>query len=93
MQFGAFLLFQKNALGYMYFPRQPFFSDHPMDMPLVRLALDTSDVGLRLELIVVVLSLCYSVFFIFQKLFPNYLFGEDSEYAGYIYTPWVLCSV
>ena len=56
-----------------------------MDLPILRQALQLSGVDLRLELIVIVLSLCYLVFWIFQKQFPNALFGEDSEYAGYIY--------
>lgn len=56
-----------------------------MDFPLLRHVLEFSDIGLRITLISVVLGLSFSVFWIFQKLFPNYLFGEDSEYAGYIY--------
>jgi hypothetical protein len=56
-----------------------------MDLPLLRQALELSDIGLRLEISFIVLSFCYSVFWIFQKIIPNYLFGEDSEYAGYIY--------
>jgi hypothetical protein len=56
-----------------------------MDLPLVRYALQVSDIGLRLELVVVVLSLCYLVFWLFQKVLPNFLFGDDSQYAGYIY--------
>lgn len=56
-----------------------------MDLPLLRHALELSDIGLRVELTIVVLSLCYIVFLVFQKVFPNFLFGEDSEYAGYIY--------
>jgi hypothetical protein len=56
-----------------------------MNHPLLRLALDASDIGLRLELIFAVLSVCFAVFFIFQKILPFFLFGEDSEYAGYIY--------
>lgn len=56
-----------------------------MDLPLLRHALQVSDIGLRLELVIVVLSLCYLVFWIFQKVLPNFLFGDDSQYAGYIY--------
>jgi hypothetical protein len=56
-----------------------------MDLPVLREALEFSGIGLRLELIILVLSLCYLVFWLFQKVFPNALFGEDSEYAGYIY--------
>ena len=56
-----------------------------MSLPLLRIALEASDVGLRLELIAVVLTVCLTVFFIFQKLLKKCLFGEDSEYAGYIY--------
>lgn len=56
-----------------------------MSLSLIRFALETSDVGLRLELIFVVLTACLTVFFIVQKLLPFCLFGEDSEYAGYIY--------
>lgn len=56
-----------------------------MSLSLLRFALETSDIGLRLELIFVVLTTCLTVFFIFQKLLPFCLFGEDSEYAGYIY--------
>jgi hypothetical protein len=56
-----------------------------MDLSLLRYALEFSDIGLRITLVVVVLTLCYAVFWIFQKLFPGSLFGEDSQYAGYIY--------
>ena len=56
-----------------------------MDLPLLRYALEFSEVGLRIEISLVVLSLCFIVFLIFQKLLPNLLFGEDSEFAGYIY--------
>jgi hypothetical protein len=56
-----------------------------MDLPLLRYLLDSSTIGLRLEISFIVLSLCFIVFFIFQKLFPKILFGEDSEYAGFIY--------
>ena len=56
-----------------------------MNLPLLRFILDTSDYMLRLELIVIVLSLCYLVFYFFQMLSPKYLFGDDAPYAGYIY--------
>ena len=56
-----------------------------MDLPLLRYALEFSDVSLRIEISFIVLSLCFIVFWFFQKLFPNLLFGEDSEFAGYIY--------
>jgi len=56
-----------------------------MDLPLLRFLLESSDIGLRLELSIIVISLCFIVFWIFQRIFPNFLFGEDSEYAGYIY--------
>jgi hypothetical protein len=56
-----------------------------MDLPLLRYVLEFSDIGLRIELSFIVLSLCLIVFWVFQKAFPNFLFGEDSEYAGYIY--------
>ncbi len=56
-----------------------------MNLPLLRFALEASDIGLRIELIFIVLSFCFAVFFFVQKFFPSLLFGEDSEYAGYIY--------
>lgn len=56
-----------------------------MDLPLLRHALQFSDIGLRFELVFVVLLLCYLVFWLFQKMLPHLLFGDDSEYAGYIY--------
>jgi hypothetical protein len=56
-----------------------------MDLPLLRYALEFSDIGLRIQLSFAVLSICFIVFWIFQKAFPNVLFGEDSEFAGYIY--------
>ncbi len=56
-----------------------------MNMTLLRLSLNTSDIILRLELSFAVLSICFLVFFIFQKFLPNFLFGEDAQYAGYIY--------
>lgn len=56
-----------------------------MSLPFLRLALDASDIGLRFELVFVVLSICLIVFYIFQKFLPFCLFGEDAEYAGYIY--------
>ena len=56
-----------------------------MDLPLLRHILEFSDIGLRLALIALVLSLCYLVFWIFQKILPGSLFSEESEYAGYIY--------
>ncbi len=56
-----------------------------MDLPLLRFALEFPDFGLRIALSFGVLSVCLITFWIFQKLFPNVLFGEDSEYAGYIY--------
>ncbi len=56
-----------------------------MDLPILRYVLEFSDIGLRTTLVAVVLILCYLVFWIFQKLIPGSLFGEDSQYAGYIY--------
>lgn len=56
-----------------------------MNLPLLRFILDTSDYMLRLELIAIVLSLCYLVFYFFQMISPKYLFGDDAPYAGYIY--------
>lgn len=56
-----------------------------MDHYLLRLALNSPDYLLRYELTFTVLSVCFVVYFVFQKFLPSYLFGEDSEYAGYIY--------
>jgi hypothetical protein len=56
-----------------------------MNLPLLRLALESSDIFLRLEISFAVLSICFLVFFIFQKMLPNFLFGEDAVYAGFIY--------
>jgi hypothetical protein len=56
-----------------------------MDLPLLRYLLISYDVGLRFELLVIILLICFLVFWLSQKVFPNFLFGEDSEYAGYIY--------
>ena len=56
-----------------------------MDFPLLRLALQHSDWVLLLLLGVFVLSICYSIYWVFQKLIPQYRFGKDSEFAGYIY--------
>jgi hypothetical protein len=56
-----------------------------MDFPLLRFALTYPGLELRLAIIIFVLLLCFSAFWIFQKILPHLLFGEDSEYAGYIY--------
>ena len=56
-----------------------------MDLPIIRLALTFPGLDLRLELIIFILLVCFSAFWIFQKLLPHFLFGEDSQYAGYIY--------
>jgi hypothetical protein len=56
-----------------------------MDLPVLRYLLDTSDIGLRFELVAIILSICYLVFWFFQKVMPHFLFGEDAQYAGYIY--------
>ena len=56
-----------------------------MDFPLLRLALQHSDWVLLLMLGVFVLSICYSIYWVFQKLIPEYRFGKDYEFAGYIY--------
>jgi hypothetical protein len=56
-----------------------------MNLSLLRLSLESSDIVLRLELSLAVLCICLLVFYIFQKLLPNFLFGEDAQYAGYIY--------
>jgi hypothetical protein len=56
-----------------------------MDHYLLRFALSTPDFLLRYEIILAVLTICFSVYFLCQKLLPFCLFGEDSEYAGYIY--------
>ena len=56
-----------------------------MDHPLLRNALELSDIGLRTEITLAVLFFCFIVFLIFQKLFSSYLFNDDSEHAGYIY--------
>ncbi len=56
-----------------------------MDLPILRHLLIANDIGLRIELMVIILIICFSVFWLIQKLVPSLLFGEDSEYAGYIY--------
>ena len=56
-----------------------------MDFPLLRFLLDSSYIMLRIELTCIVLSLCFLVFYFFQKISPKYLFGDDGPYAGYIY--------
>jgi len=56
-----------------------------MDFPLLRLALQHSDWALLLHLGVFVLSICFVIYWIFQKLIPEYRFGKDYEFAGYIY--------
>lgn len=52
---------------------------------MIRFVLSFPGLDLRLELAVFVLLFCFSAFWIFHKLFPHLLFGEDSQYAGYIY--------
>jgi len=56
-----------------------------MDLPLLRFALSYPGIDLRIALVVFVLLLCFSAFWLFQKIFPHLLFGEDAPYAGYIY--------
>lgn len=56
-----------------------------MSHNLLRFALNTPDYLLRYEIIFAILTVCFSVYFLFQKFLPFCLFGEDSEYAGYIY--------
>ena len=56
-----------------------------MSLSILRFALNTPDYLLRYEIIFAVVSVCFFVYFIFQKFLPFCLFGEDSEYAGYIY--------
>lgn len=56
-----------------------------MSFPILRMMLESSDVMLRVELIAIVLGLCFAVFYFFQKISPKYLFGDDGPYAGYIY--------
>ena len=56
-----------------------------MDFHILRSALAVSDIALRLELIFIVMAICLTVYFFFQKVFPIFLFGEDATYAGYIY--------
>ncbi|QWE11932.1 DUF4239 domain-containing protein [Polynucleobacter sp. AP-Titi-500A-B4] len=56
-----------------------------MDLPILRYLLTSYDVALRFELTLIILITCFVVFWISQKVFPGILFGEDSEYAGYIY--------
>ena len=57
-----------------------------MDFPFLRFALQHSDWVLRVLMEVFVLSICYSVYLVFQKLIPEYRFGKDYEFAGYIYS-------
>lgn len=56
-----------------------------MSFPFLRILLDSSDVALRVQLTALILSLCFLVFYFFQKISPKYLFGDDGPYAGYIY--------
>ncbi len=56
-----------------------------MDLPALRYLLSAHDFGLRFELLVILLVICFLVFWLTQNIFPSFLFGEDSQYAGYIY--------
>ena len=56
-----------------------------MNYAFLRFLLDSSEFMLRLQLIGIVLFLCFLVFYFLQKIVPQYLFGDDSAYGGYIY--------
>jgi len=57
-----------------------------LNLPLLRFLLGLSDMGLRLALVVLVLSVCFAFYYLFQLIFRKYLFNRDhSSYAGYIY--------
>jgi hypothetical protein len=56
-----------------------------MNFPFLRLLLDSSEIMLRIKLGGIVLFICLLVFYFFQKKAPQFLFSEDSLYAGFIY--------
>jgi hypothetical protein len=56
-----------------------------MDHSLLRFVLNSPEYLLRYEIIFAVLTVCLSVYYIFQKFLPSCLFGEDAAYASYIY--------
>lgn len=57
-----------------------------LNLPLLRFLLGLSDMSLRLALVVLVLSVCFAFYYLFQLIFRKYLFNRDhSSYAGYIY--------
>ena len=57
-----------------------------LNLPLLRFLLGLSDLGLRVALVILVLSVCFAFYYLFQVVFKRYLFNRDhSSYAGYIY--------
>lgn len=56
-----------------------------MSFPILRMMLDSSDFALKVQIITIILSFCFLVFYFFQKISPKYLFGDDGPYAGYVY--------
>ena len=71
--------------NFFQFPLNYFGNNPISDFPLLRFILPASGVELRFAIIGFILALCFSAFYVFQKVLPHLLFGEDSEYAGYIY--------
>lgn len=55
------------------------------NFPVLRLLLESSEIMLRLQLAGIVLSVCLLAFYFFQKKAPQFLFSDDSMYAGFIY--------
>jgi len=55
------------------------------NFPFLRLLLDSSEVMLRIQLSGIVLSICFLALYFFQKKAPQFLFKDDSMYAGFIY--------
>jgi hypothetical protein len=55
------------------------------NFPFLRLLLDSSDIMLRIQLGAIVLSICLLAFYFFQKKARQFLFSDDSLYAGFIY--------
>lgn len=56
-----------------------------MNFPFLRFLLDSSELMLRLQLVGIILFITFFAFYFFQKIVPQYLFSDDSLYAGFIY--------
>lgn len=56
-----------------------------MNFPFLRFLLDSTELVLRLQLMGIVLFITFFAFYFFQKIVPQFLFSDDSLYAGFIY--------